>query len=810
MKRSGRMCFDFGICFEVVIGFVLICASTVSQGVTSPTDVAAINSLYASLGSPVLPGWVASAGDPCGENWQGVVCQASDIVSIVLNGANLGGELGTQLASFHSIITIDLSSNHIGGNIPSNLPVTMQNFFLSANNFTGIIPPSLSSLTLLTAMSLNGNFLSGEIPDSFEFLTGLINLDLSNNNFSGQLPPSFANLIQLTTLKLQENHISGTVDVLQDLPLINLNIENNLFSGPIPDKMLAIPNFSKDGNLFIDSTAPIPAPLSPLTPPPFPSILGTPPPPSSPSPPSSGKSPGRQSEGPSSPEESRAGGKKFLTTKRVVWISIAGVLLFIILAIALLLFIPRCNNRRREEAGRSSKLHQVGAYKGNRENQREHAPPLALPTNETAKGAKEAMAPPKEEKLKPQPTNEIIRPRIPQPKHERIMPRMPKQDDYGIDMRRLDSFDMSAPPPPPPPPPPAPVSAPPTPPLPPLFSVEKVTVTPIVQAEASFQRPPTKAQNQQVSARSFTIASLQQYTNSFSQDNLIGGGMLGNVYRAELSNGKLLAVKKLDKKVSSQQKDEEFLELVNNIDRIRHANVVELVGYCAEHGQRLLIYEYCNNGTLQDVLHSSDDELKKNLSWNTRIRMALGAARALEYLHEVCHPPIVHRNFKSANILLDEDLDVRVSDCGLAPLISSGSVSQLSGHLLTAYGYGAPEFETGIYTDQSDVFSFGVVMLELLTGRKSHDRTRNRGEQFLVRWAIPQLHDIDALSKMVDPSLHGQYPAKSLSHFADIISRCVQTQPEFRPPMSEVVQDLTDMIRRERPGSRPSNESIGD
>lgn len=261
----------------------------------------------------------------------------------------------------------------------------------------------------------------------------------------------------------------------------------------------------------------------------------------------------------------------------------------------------------------------------------------------------------------------------------------------------------------------------------------------------------------------------------------------------------------MEKRVSSQQKDKEFLELVNNIDRIRHANVVELIGYCAEHGERLLIYEYCSNGSLHDILHL-EDEFKKKISWNTRIRMALEAARALEYLHEVCQPPIVHRNFKSNNLLLDEDLSVRVSDCGLASLISSGSVSQLSGHLLSAYGYGAPEFESGIYTHQSDVYSFGVVMLELLTGRKSHDRTRNRGEQFLVRWAIPQLHDIDALSMMVDPSLKREYPTKSLSHFADIISRCVQSEPEFRPAMSEVVQDLLEMIRREPRGSGSSED----
>ncbi|MBA0613909.1 hypothetical protein Godav_014266, partial [Gossypium davidsonii] len=332
----------------------------------------------------------------------------------------------------------------------------------------------------------------------------------------------------------------------------------------------------------------------------------------------------------------------------------------------------------------------------------------------------------------------------------------------------------------------------------------KVIVKPIVPNEVT-AGPSAKTPKPSTFARSFTIAALQQYTNSFSQENLLGGGMLGSVYRAELPDGKLLAVKKLEKRVASQQKDDEFIELVENIDRIQHVNVVRLMGYCAEHGQKLLIYEYCSNGSLQDALHS-DDEFKKLLSWNTRIRMALGAARALEYMHEACQPPVIHRNFKSANVLLDDDLDVRVSDCGLAPLIASGSVSQLSGQLQSIYGYGAPEFESGIYTSQSDVYSFGVFMLELLTGRKSYDRTRSRGEQFLVRWAIPQLHDIEALSRMVDPSLNGEYPAKALSRFADIISRCVQSEPEFRPRMSEVVQDLLDIIRRER----PSNESIGD
>ncbi|KAF2283198.1 hypothetical protein GH714_043528 [Hevea brasiliensis] len=560
-------------------------------------------------GNPVLPGWLLQGT---------LVAKGGKVLDVrVLNGANLGGELGNDLGMFTSIRSIDLSNNRIGGSIPSNLPVTMQNFFLSANNFTGSIPDSISSLTLLTAMSLNNNFLSGEIPDSFQSLAGLINLDLSSNNLSGQLPASFQNLIHLTTLRLQENRLSGTLDVLQDLPLKDLNIENNLFSGPIPEKMLTIPNLRTDGNPFNDTSVPLPSPTSPLTPPPAPGLPGAP------TSPSSGKTPGKQVDGPSSSEESSSGGKK--STKKIVWISIAGVLSFVILALGLVLFMPKCS-RRREQASRIFERHQVDAYKGNRENPRDH------------------------ESL-------------------------------------------------------------------------------------------------------------------------------------------LLAVKKLDKKASSQQNDDEFIELVNNVDRIRNANVVELMGFCAEHGQRLLIYEYCSNGTLQDALHS-DDESKKQLSWNARVRMALGAARALEYLHEICQPPVVHRNFKSANILLDDDLAVRVSDCGLAPLISSNDVSQ---------------------NEMNKLFSNITLCLRAHFGRLIEEnliafRTRNRGEQFLVRWAVPQLHDIDALSRMVDPSLNGEYPAKSLSNFADIISRCVQTQPEFRPSMSEVVQDLLDMIRRER----HSSESIGD
>ncbi|KAF8414136.1 hypothetical protein HHK36_002135 [Tetracentron sinense] len=311
-----------------------------------------------------------------------------------------------------------------------------------------------------------------------------------------------------------------------------------------------------------------------------------------------------------------------------------------------------------------------------------------------------------------------------------------------------------------------------------------------------------------ITATSYTVASLQTATNSFSQECLIGEGSLGRVYRAEFPNGKILAVKKIDSAALSLQDEDNFLEAVSNMSRLRHPNITTLVGYCAEHGQRLLVYEYIGNGTLHDMLHFADDS-SKTLTWNGRVRVALGTARALEYLHEVCLPSVVHRNFKSANILLDEELNPHLSDCGLAAL-TPNTERQVSTQMVGSFGYSAPEFAmSGIYTVKSDVYSFGVVMLELLTGRKPLDSSRARSEQSLVRWATPQLHDIDALAKMVDPILNGIYPAKSLSRFADIVAICVQPEPEFRPPMSEVVQALVRLMQRASVVKRRSSDESG-
>ncbi|XP_021726380.1 protein STRUBBELIG-RECEPTOR FAMILY 3-like [Chenopodium quinoa] len=731
--------------WTVVVCLMMTLTVSFCDGYTDPRDVFAINSLYAALGSPSLPGWIPLGGDPCEEAWQGVLCVNSNITGISLNNAGLGGELGTSLDSFSAIISINLSGNHIGGTIPANLPPTMKTLFLSDNQLTGGIP-DLSILSQLTDLSLNKNNLTGGLPDSFQQLSGLINLDLSENNISGTLPPSMGNLSSLTTLHLQNNELTGLLDVIQNLPLTDLDVENNQFSGPIPPRLLTIPNFRSTGNPFNTSVLPPPPAGSPTLAPATNASL--------PGQPSSQQTRKQPEDSPSAPRTSNSSN----STKYIKPIVSAAIAVLLLLAIVLGVWFGVANwCKRRQTGDEFTKGNVKPVYEGKGEKPK-YNESLPQKHNQAAKAFQEIP-------FKTPNVRDVDQNQVKDVKEVAM-----SKDAHSIDMTGTTASSFSAQPVPPPR----------------HYSNENIILKPIMP---TFVTKPQKSTFPS-SVKSFTIASLQQYTNSFSEDNLIGEGMIGSVYRAELPDGKVFAVKKFNNDSYSQQTEDEFAQLISIISNIHHERIVNLVGYCAEHGQRLIINEYCNNATLYEALHL-DDEIHNKLSWNARIRIALGAAKALEYLHEDCQPPVVHMNFKSANIHLDDNFEPLISDCGLGSLLSDTFTAQVSG------GYGAPELELGTYTQQSDVFSFGVVMLELLTGRKSYDSARPRGEQFLVRWAIPQLHDIDALSKMVDPSLNGSYPSKSLSRFADIISLCVQAEPEFRPPMSEIVQDLLNMIQRE-------------
>ncbi|KAH7306370.1 hypothetical protein KP509_22G008000 [Ceratopteris richardii] len=292
----------------------------------------------------------------------------------------------------------------------------------------------------------------------------------------------------------------------------------------------------------------------------------------------------------------------------------------------------------------------------------------------------------------------------------------------------------------------------------------------------------------------FTYKQLQVATNNFHEGNLIGHGGFGSVFRGVLADGRIAAIKQLDQ--SSKQGDFEFRVEVDMLSKLKCPYLLGLIGYCAEQNQRLLVYDYMSNGSLQEHLYSTGTSGSSPLlDWDARMRIALDSAKGLEYLHELM-TPVIHRDFKSSNILLDDNFNAKVSDFGLAKLGSDKVCGLVSTRVLGTHGYVAPEYAmTGHLTTKSDVYSYGVVLLELLTGRVPVDMKRPPGQGVLVSWALPRLTIREKLAEMVDPVLEGQYAMKDLIQVAAIAAMCVQPEADYRPLMTDVVQSLIPLVK---------------
>ncbi|KAG0446882.1 hypothetical protein HPP92_028588 [Vanilla planifolia] len=298
-----------------------------------------------------------------------------------------------------------------------------------------------------------------------------------------------------------------------------------------------------------------------------------------------------------------------------------------------------------------------------------------------------------------------------------------------------------------------------------------------------------KSSSSDFSARTFTFRDLAAATKNFRPECFLGEGGFGKVYKGRLDTGEDVAVKLLDR--NGLQGNKEFLVEVLMLSLLHHPNLVNMIGYCADGDQRLLVYEYLPMGSLEDHLHDLPPD-KEALDWNTRMKIAAGAAKGLDYLHNDASPPVIYRDLKSANILLDGKFQPKLSDFGLAKLGPTDDKSHVSTRVMGTYGYCAPEYAmTGQLTAKSDVFSFGVVLLELITGRHAHDNTRAHGEQNLVSWVRPLFHDRRRLSKLADPRLQGRYPTRGLYQALAVASMCIQEHPAARPLVSDVVTALS-------------------
>ncbi|XP_010940034.2 proline-rich receptor-like protein kinase PERK8 [Elaeis guineensis] len=286
----------------------------------------------------------------------------------------------------------------------------------------------------------------------------------------------------------------------------------------------------------------------------------------------------------------------------------------------------------------------------------------------------------------------------------------------------------------------------------------------------------------------FTYEELYEITNGFSTKNILGEGGFGCVYKGCFLDGREVAVKQL--KVGGGQGEREFKAEVEIISRVHHRHLVSLVGYCIAENQRLLVYDYVPNNTLHYHLHG---EGKPVMDWPTRVKVAAGAARGIAYLHEDCHPRIIHRDIKSSNILLDNSFEAQVSDFGLARL-AMDACTHVTTRVMGTFGYLAPEYaSTGKLTEKSDVYSFGVVLLELITGRKPVDSSQPLGDESLVEWARPFLgHALETgeFEEIPDPRLEKNYNQSEMFHMIEAAAACVRHSGAMRPRMSKVVRVL--------------------
>ncbi|OMO74236.1 hypothetical protein COLO4_26653 [Corchorus olitorius] len=284
---------------------------------------------------------------------------------------------------------------------------------------------------------------------------------------------------------------------------------------------------------------------------------------------------------------------------------------------------------------------------------------------------------------------------------------------------------------------------------------------------------------------------LEAATNNFGESNVLGEGGRGRVYKARFDEKFLAAVKRLDG--GGPDAEREFQNEVDWLVKIQHQNIVSLLGYCIHGETRLLVYEMMQNGSLESQLHGPSQG--SALTWNLRMKIAIDVARALEYLHENCNPPVVHRDIKSSNVLLDSNFNAKLSDFGLA--VTTGSQNKnvkLSGTL----GYVAPEYLLeGKLTDKSDVYAFGVVLLELLIGKKPLEKMSPSQCQSLVTWAMPQLTDRSKLPSIVDPVIRDTMDLKHLYQVAAVAVLCIQPEPSYRPLITDVLHSLIPLVPTE-------------
>lgn len=305
---------------------------------------------------------------------------------------------------------------------------------------------------------------------------------------------------------------------------------------------------------------------------------------------------------------------------------------------------------------------------------------------------------------------------------------------------------------------------------------------------------------QSTKLKSIGFSELKNATRNFRPDSVLGDGGFGSVFKGwidessliatKAGTGMVIAVKRLNQ--DGIQGHKEWLTEINYLGELHHPNLVKLIGYCLEDDHRLLVYEFMPKGSMENHLFRRSSHFQP-LPWSLRMKIALGAARGLAFLHNA-ETQVIHRDFKSANILLDSNYNAKLSDFGLARDGPTGDKSHVSTRVIGTQGYAAPEYlATGHLTAKSDIYSFGVVLLEMLSGRRAIDKNRPTGEHNLVEWAKPYLRNKRRVFRVIDSRLEAQYSLNRAQKAANLALQCLSIDPKYRPDVNEVVTTLEEL-----------------
>lgn len=298
-----------------------------------------------------------------------------------------------------------------------------------------------------------------------------------------------------------------------------------------------------------------------------------------------------------------------------------------------------------------------------------------------------------------------------------------------------------------------------------------------------------------------SIQVLKNVTNNFSDENVLGRGGFGTVYKGELHDGTKIAVKRMESGVVTEKGLDEFKSEIAVLTKVRHRHLVGLLGYCLDGNERLLVYEYMPQGTLSRFLFHWKEEGLKPLEWSKRLTIALDVARGVEYLHGLAHQSFIHRDLKPSNILLGDDMRAKVADFGLVRLAPDGKASVVT-RLAGTFGYLAPEYAvTGRVTTKIDVFSFGVILMEMITGRKALDETQQEESVHLVTWFRRMHINKETFRKAIDPTLNldNEETLASVGTVAELAGHCCAREPSQRPDMGHAVNVLSSLTELWKP-----------